>query len=112
MRRGLHFTVILILLAKSSNQRTVAAEGRAGGRISRRFRLVSDFASSTVIAEDPWLARPCTTGGKPGMILIGIRDNIRAVPTALGPRVTPEEMPMPKAPVHGAVRENAPPRAK
>jgi len=37
---------ILILLAKSSNQRTDAAEGQDGGRISRRFRLVSDFASS------------------------------------------------------------------
>jgi len=37
---------ILILLAKSSNQCTDAAEGRDGGRISRRFRLVSDFASS------------------------------------------------------------------
>ncbi len=43
----------LILLAKSSKQRTDAAEGRDGGRISRRFRLVSDFASSNVNAQEP-----------------------------------------------------------
>jgi len=41
------------LLAKSSNQRTDAAEGRDGGRISRRFRLVSDFASSIGNAGEP-----------------------------------------------------------
>ena len=41
------------LLAKSSHQRTDAAEGRDGGRISRRFRLVSDFASSMENEQEP-----------------------------------------------------------
>ncbi len=43
----------VILLAKSSHQRTDAAEGRDGGRISRRFRLVSDFAISIESAGEP-----------------------------------------------------------
>ncbi len=44
----------VILLAKSSHQRTDAAEGRDGGRIARRFRLVSDFASSINDGESFW----------------------------------------------------------
>jgi len=50
-----HRSPSLILLAKSSNQRTEAAEGRDGDRISRRFRLVSDFASSITL-DAPRLA--------------------------------------------------------